>query len=250
MRHSIHILGCRLDVVGVQEATREILRLTRSQRPSHVVTLGTEMVVRAQRDTAFREIINTSDLSVCDTVGLLAVARLRGACIGARVTGLELVENLCAESNAEVSMFLFGGAEGVAKRAQTVLEGRYPRVRIVGARSGFFGAAESPQICAEIAASGAKILLVGLGSPRQERWLQEHLAATGCAVGIGVGGSFDVLCGNLKRAPLSWRRLGLEWLHRLLTEPWRWRRQIAIPHFILLVLSESFAARIRQRRNA
>jgi N-acetylglucosaminyldiphosphoundecaprenol N-acetyl-beta-D-mannosaminyltransferase len=82
--------------------------------------------------------------------------------------------------------------------------------------------------------------LAGLGSPRQELWLAEHLAATGCGVGIGVGGSFDVIAGNVKRAPEAWRRFGLEWLYRLTSEPRRWRRQLALPQFVFLALRESW----------
>jgi N-acetylglucosaminyldiphosphoundecaprenol N-acetyl-beta-D-mannosaminyltransferase len=96
-----------------------------------------------------------------------------------------------------------------------------------------------PGIVDEIRASGARLLLVGLGSPRQEFWLAENLAATGVGVGIGVGGSFDVIGGRVQRAPELWRRLGLEWLYRLVKEPQRWRRQLALPQFVWLVLLDT-----------
>ncbi|MDQ6932012.1 MAG: WecB/TagA/CpsF family glycosyltransferase [Candidatus Eremiobacteraeota bacterium] len=208
------------------------------------------MVVRAQRDAAFRHIINTSQLSLCDTVGLLAVAKLRGLPVRERVTGIDLIENVCDASNGDIAMFFLGGADGIAEKARLTLQQRFPRARIVGTHSGFFEPSETPQICAGIEATNARILFVGLGFPRQEIWLREHLAATGCWVGVGVGGSFDVISGNLKRAPAMWRRFGLEWLYRLLAEPRRWRRQLALPYFVFLVILDTFASLARQKRSA
>jgi len=234
----------------VREATLEILRLARSPQNSQVVTLGTEMVVRAQRDGWFRDIINASQLSLCDTVGVLVAARLHGLRVTQRVTGVDLIENVCARSTGEISVFLLGGADGIAQKASVTLQQRYPGARIAGTRNGFFRDSETPQICAGIAASKATILFAGLGFPRQELWLHQHLRQTGCSVGIGVGGSFDVISGNLKRAPVIWRRLGLEWLYRLVTEPWRWRRQLALPHFVLLMVAHALASLTRQKRNA
>lgn len=239
-----------MDALNAQEATGEVWRLARSGQASQVVTLGTEMVVRAQRDAAFRDIINTSQLSLCDTVGVLAAARLHGLGVTQRVTGVDLIERLCATSTGEVSMFLLGGAEGIAQKAGVTMQKRYPRLRIAGTRNGFFKQSEAPQICAGIAASQAQILFAGLGFPRQEFWLRQHLKQTGCAVGIGVGGSFDVICGNLERAPAIWQKVGLEWLYRLVTEPWRWRRQLALPHFAFLVAADALAALTRRKRNA
>jgi len=239
-----------LDALGAKDATREILRLAQSSQTSQVVTLGTEMVVRAQRDATFREIINTSQLSVCDTVGLLAVARLRGMPIKERVTGVDLIENLCAAPNGSIPIYFLGGAEGIAEKAAATLRSQYSGVQIAGTQNGFFQESDAPRVCGDITASGAKILCVGLGSPRQELWLHRHLAATGCSVGIGVGGAFDVISGTLKRAPAMWQRFGFEWLYRLVTEPWRWRRQLALPYFVLLVMADTLVSLTRQKRNA
>ncbi len=236
MADSIEILGCRLDLLDAPSATERILDFARTGAGAQIVTLGTEMVVQAQRDPAFRAVVNGAALSLCDTIGLLAVARRRGAELRERVTGVELVERLCAHAAAEgVPVYLFGGAEGVAADAAAVLEARFPGLPIAGLRNGFFGESESAEIVAEIRASEAQILFVGLGSPRQEYWLAEHLRATGCGAGVGVGGSFDVLSGRVKRAPRVWRRLGMEWLYRLLREPHRWRRQLALPYFVWLI---------------
>lgn len=248
MNH-VTILGCRLDAIDADEATDAILRFAREGAGAQIVTLGTEMVVHAQHDARYREVVNTCALSLCDTVGLLAVARSRGADLRERVTGVELVEHLCARGAGEgLRIFLFGGAPGIAQQAAEELERRYPGVRVVGTRSGYFAPDESAAIAQEIRASGAQLLFVGIGFPKQEYWLAEHLRETGCGAGIGVGGSFDVLSGNVQRAPERWRKLGLEWLYRLVREPHRWRRQLALPHFVLLVAGENVRSRFMKGR--
>lgn len=206
---------------------------------AQIVTLGTEMVVYAQRDSAFRAVVNQCALSLCDTVGLLTVAKRRGATLRERVTGVELVEHLCARAaNDGIGVYFFGGAEGVAADAAAILEARFPGLHVAGTRNGFFTSDDEPQIVDAIRASGAGLLFVGLGSPRQEMWLARNLKATGCGAAVGVGGSFDVLSGRVERAPQFWRRLGLEWLYRLIREPHRFRRQLALPYFVWLVTLE------------
>ena len=233
---SIDVLGCRLDPIDADEATERIMTFARERTGAQVVTLGTEMVVHAQRDATFRDVINACALSLCDTVGLLAVARRRGATLEERVTGVELIEHLCKRAAKEgVPVYFFGGAEGVAADAAAILEVRYPGLIVAGVRSGYFTDDETASIVDEIRTSGARLLFVGLGFPRQEFWLARHLRETGCGAGIGVGGSFDVISGRVERAPYVWRRFGLEWLYRLIREPHRWRRQLALPHFVWLI---------------
>ncbi len=241
---SLDILGCRLDLVDADDATSRVLAFARERAGAQVVTLGTEMVVNAQRDAYFRDIVNASALSLCDTVGLLAVARRRGATLRERVTGIELIERLCEGARAEgLSAYFLGGAKGVAEDAASVLEARFPGLRIAGTHDGYFAESESAAIAAGIRESGADLLFAGLGSPRQEFWLARYLRETGAGAGIGVGGSFDVIGGRVARAPVVYRRLGLEWLYRLQQEPHRWRRQLALPYFVWLVALERMGLR-------
>lgn len=247
---SITILGCRLDALDAGAATRAIVQFAKERRGAQIVTLGTEMVVYAQRDARYRAVLNACALSLCDTVGLLAVARSRGVDLRERVTGVELVEHLCKAAETEnLSVFLFGGAPGVAEEAARVLQARYPGLRIAGTRNGYFDEAESAAIAQSIRESGAHLLFAGMGFPRQEFWLAQHLAQTGCGAGMGVGGSFDVISGNVERAPEQWRRLGLEWLYRLVKEPKRWRRQLALPQFVLLIAGERVRSRFSKGRS-
>ncbi len=240
----MRILGCRLDDVDAHEAGERILVLARAGDGAQVVTLGTEMVVYAQRDARFRAAINASALSLCDTVGLLWVARRRGARLRGRVTGVELVEVLCAGAARDgIRVYFLGGAEGVAQATAERLRDRYPGLAVAGSRNGYFEERESARVAQDVRASGAQMLLCGLGFPRQEFWLNEHLKATGCGVGIGVGGSFDAISGKVRRAPPAWRKLGIEWLYRLVQEPQRWRRQLALPVFVALVARDALGAR-------
>jgi N-acetylglucosaminyldiphosphoundecaprenol N-acetyl-beta-D-mannosaminyltransferase len=238
------ILGCKLDPIDSDQATDAIVRYAREDAGAQVVTLGTEMVVYAQRDAKYRGVINASALSLCDTVGLLGVARSRGAKLRERVAGVELIEHLCARAAKEgLPVYLLGGSPGIAERAADVLRSRYPGLQIAGTRDGYFADDQSAEIAAAIRASGARILFAGLGFPRQEFWLSQYLTQTGCGAGIGVGGSFDVISGTVQRAPERWRKARLEWLYRLVKEPQRWRRQLALPYFVLLIAGENLRNR-------
>jgi len=235
------VLGCRVDPIGGADAVQRIVAFASDDAPHLVVTLGTEMAVYAQRDPNFRAAVNGAALSLCDTVGIRWAARMRGIPVPERVAGVELIGPLCeALAREGLAVYLLGGRSDTAARAGAVLEREHPGLRIAGARDGFFSDADSAAVAAAVAASGARVLLAGLGSPRQELWLSRYLPDTGCGVGIGVGGSFDVVAGNVKRAPEAWRRLGLEWLYRLTAEPRRWRRQLALPQFVVLALWEKW----------
>jgi N-acetylglucosaminyldiphosphoundecaprenol N-acetyl-beta-D-mannosaminyltransferase len=235
----VSILGCRVDVIGCDEAVARIAELASGSAPSLVVTLGTEMAVYAQSDARFRDIVNGSALSLCDTVGIKYAARLHGADVRERVAGVDIIDPLCETFAArDISVFLLGAKGDTAERAAAVLRGRHPGLTIAGARDGYFTSEEEPEVSAVVARSGARVVFVGLGSPRQEIFLANRLKDMGCTVGIGVGGSFDVFAGNVERAPALWQRLNLEWLYRLVREPKRWRRQLALPRFVWLALRE------------
>jgi N-acetylglucosaminyldiphosphoundecaprenol N-acetyl-beta-D-mannosaminyltransferase len=240
----LQILGCKLDPVDADEATDAIIRFAKESAGAQIVTLGTEMVVYAQRDPRYREVVNRSALSLCDTVGLLAVARARGAKLRERVTGVELIDHLCARAAKEdLPIYLLGGSPGIADRAAQVLRSRHPGLHVAGTHDGYFPETESPAIAGAIRESGARLLFAGMGFPRQEFWLADYLAKTGCGAGIGIGGSLDVISGIVQRAPDRWRKAHLEWFYRLVTQPHRWRRQLALPYFVLLVAGENLRTR-------
>ncbi len=237
---SIEILGCRVDAVDRAGAVARIAEMAGGTPCSLVVTLGVEMVMRAQRDPAFRAVVNAANLSVCDTIGLLLASRARHGPLKARVAGVELVRDLAArsEQRGDVRLYLLGGKPDIARRAAAELQRRYPGVHICGARDGYFRDAENTAVAAAVAASGANVVCVGLGSPKQERWIAAYGAATGCGAGIGIGGSLDVFAGVVERAPRVVQQAGLEWAYRLAREPSRWRRQLVLPQFVVAVAKE------------
>ena len=235
-RARIDILGCFVDDVDTAEALDRIQAYIRDERPAQVVTFGAEMAIHALRDPSYRAAVNGAELVVADTVGVVWASRVLGRSLRERVAGIELVERLCASLDAPV--YFLGGDERVAVAAVSAMRARYPALRIAGAHHGFFADAESTAIAAAIRATGARLVLVALGFPRQELWIRANLASLGAATCIGVGGAFDVWAGKAQRAPEPWRRAGFEWLYRLLREPRRLGRQLALPEFALRVLAQ------------
>jgi N-acetylglucosaminyldiphosphoundecaprenol N-acetyl-beta-D-mannosaminyltransferase len=220
------------------------MELIDAHRFAQVVTFGSEMAMFARRDPSYRELVNGADLVVPDTVGVVYAARLLGCRMPERVPGVELVERLCTEcAQRGLSLFLLGGAEGVAEGAAAALQSRHPGLLVAGTQHGYFVEQDSRSIAERIAASGARLLLVALGFPRQEFWIRQHASEVGTLVCIGVGGSFDVISGKAVRAPAAARRLGLEWLYRLVREPQRFRRQLALPQFAWLVALQALTRR-------
>ena len=172
-----------------------------------------------------------------DGIGVLWAARLRGIRLPERVAGSDLVPRLAEEAAKRGwRLFFLGAAPGVAEQAADVLERSHPGLSVAGCYAGSPAPEEEATIVDRIQCAQTDLLLVAYGAPKQDLWLARNLARTGAAVGIGVGGSFDFIAGTSRRAPRWVQRLGLEWLHRLVREPWRWRRQLALPLFAWLVL--------------
>ena len=233
-RARVDVLGCGVDPVDTEDAVARVESFVADGRSAHVVTFGAEMAVRAARDASYRSVVNGADLVVADTVGVVWAIRRRGVVLRARVAGIELVERLCEALRAPV--FFLGGAEGVATDAAAALKGRHPALVVAGVHHGYFPDTESASIADIVRSSGARLVLVALGVPRQEFWIRDNLRALGQVTCIGVGGAFDVWAGRARRAPEAWRRAGFEWLYRLISEPRRLGRQLALPEFALRVL--------------
>ena len=229
---TVTVLGCRVDRVDMNGAIGRIEGLTRDGKAAHIVTLGAEMANLAYADASYRAAVNSADLVVADTIGIVLAAKLRGTPLRERVAGIDLFVRLCERAAAlGYPVFLLGGEPGVASAAAGELQRRYPNLHIAGTHHGYFNDVDSPAVCTIVKSSDARLVFVGLGFPRQEHWIRANLARLGPAVCIGVGGSFDVLAGKLARAPQAWRNAGLEWLYRLVREPRRFRRQLALPAF-------------------
>jgi N-acetylglucosaminyldiphosphoundecaprenol N-acetyl-beta-D-mannosaminyltransferase len=228
-----------VDRVGPAAAVAMLERAATGEAPSaYTVAINPEKIMRAARDPALRAAIEGAALRFPDGVGVVLASRLRGGGITARVTGIDLAAALlgrCAVQGWPV--YLLGAAPGVAEAAAAAWRERLPDLPVAGARDGYFRGAEE-EVCAAIRTSGARVVLAALGSPAQELWLAAHLAHTGARLGVGVGGAFDVWAGRTARAPRAMRAIGLEWLYRLVKEPWRARRMLALPAFLWAAVRE------------
>ena len=235
---SVNILGMRVDDVTYAEALDLLRWHITSGRAGVVVTPNTEFAMRARRDAEFRQLLNSASLAIPDGIGLVWASRLLGDPIREHLRGTDLVDQLASLAAAEgYRFFLLGAAVGVAAAAAAQLQRWHPGLQIVGTHSGSPHAAYDEEATAVIRAAGhVDVLLVAYGAPAQEKWIARNQAPLGVPLAIGVGGVFDFFSGRASRAPLWIRRLELEWLYRLLRQPSRWRRQLALPHFAVCLL--------------
>lgn len=240
MSASTAILGIRVDGVTMGEAIQKIEGWIAEGKGARVVTVGTEMAMAARKSRDLADLLNGATLLVPDTSGIVWASSVLGNPVPEKVAGIDLLERL-AEVSAKkgYGIFLLGGKPGIAEKAAENLQERFPPLKVAGTHHGYFQENDNEAIISAIKATSPHILLAALGFPRQERWLEKNVRDLG-VVGIGVGGSFDVLAGTLRRAPHWMRRCHLEWLWRLFQEPSRWKRMLVLPHFAMIILKERF----------
>jgi N-acetylglucosaminyldiphosphoundecaprenol N-acetyl-beta-D-mannosaminyltransferase len=200
------------------------------RQATHVVTLNSEMAMLAQKDLDLARIIRKAELVVPDGAGIVLYLKLRRQTIQ-RCPGIELVEQVLQRLDGNHPVFFFGGAPGVAQTAATHWHQHAPQLAIAGIQHGYLTPEEMPAFEQTLITLQPPLILVGLGVPRQEKWITAHRYLCPDAVWIGVGGSFDIWAGQKTRAPAWMRDRYLEWVYRLYQEPWRWRRMLALPQF-------------------
>jgi N-acetylglucosaminyldiphosphoundecaprenol N-acetyl-beta-D-mannosaminyltransferase len=247
--HAVRILDIDIDAVTLDQATAMIAEAIDARRGhggpvTYVATVNPELIMLARKDRSFRRILQQAPLRTPDGVGVLLASRILGRRLPQRVTGVDLVESVAAQAARRGDrLFLLGAAPGVADAAADRLRAKSPGLAVAGTFAGSADEAGDEETLAAVKAAPADILLVAFGTPRQERWMERNLSASGASVGIGVGGSFDFISGRTPRAPAWVRGLGLEWLYRLLRQPWRARRQLVLPVFLLMVLRQRWMGR-------
>ncbi len=233
----VRILGIPLDPITWDDLRVLLATWIAAGSPHQICTVNPEFVMVAQRDVHFYTLLQRADLCAADGQGLLWAARRLGSPLPARITGSDgvpLIARWAAEQGWR--LFLLGAAEGVAAQAADVLMRENPGLQIAGVYSGSPSPEEEDGIVARINDSRADILFVAYGAPNQDKWIARNLPRLHVSMAMGVGGSLDFVAGVQKRAPVSWQRLGLEWLYRLIREPWRWKRMTRLPRFVLAVL--------------
>ena len=241
----IEILGIPVDMVTMDEAMLAFDKLMRAKSSGvkMIATPNSEILVNAQRDPAFSEVLRSADLVIPDGIGLVYASRILDCPLRERVTGVDFLSRILGYLvREEKSIFLLGskpgenGRPGVAELAAEKMKETWPNLRIAGTGDGYFNAAQEPELVARINRSGADFLCVALGSPKQEQFVWRNRESLTVKAAIGVGGSLDVWAGTVKRAPEFYRKHGLEWLYRFAQQPSRYKRMAAIPLFMVKVL--------------
>lgn len=236
---SLEILGVRVDDATYADLLLKVDEFIGTGQPHQVITVNTEMLVAAHDDPNLARLLNSGDLNVADGAGVLLAARLLGWPLRERVTGSDGIYALAGHSAARgYRLFFLGAAPGVAGRAAQVLQAAYPGLQVAGTHAGSPHPDDCEEVISRVRAAAPHLLLVAYGVPAEERWIATYRERLGVPVMIGVGGTFDFVAGVTRRAPQWMRALGLEWLHRLIREPWRWRRQLALPRFVGLVVGQ------------
>lgn len=225
------------DRVTMEEAVERGKQLMAQPGGHYVVTPNPEIVWLAQERADFRDTLNRADMVVPDGIGVIYAAKILGTPLKERVPGFELATHLIHyASEAGLGVYLLGAKPGVAERAAENLKQAHPGLKVVGTGDGYFK--EDEPVLERIRASGARLVLVCLGFPKQELWMDAHRSEVGQALMLGVGGSMDVFAGDVKRAPDFWCRIGLEWFYRLMKQPSRIGRMMKLPVFLLSVIGD------------
>ena len=245
MNRKTHVLGVPFDVVTMDEAVARAEGLLKEKGQHFICTPNPEIVMEARKDAELMSILREADLVVPDGIGVVWASKYSEIRLQERVAGYDLTQNLMADLAAsEETFYFFGGAPGVAATAARKMMKKYPGLKIVGVHNGYFDEKEEKKIIQDIKKKAPSILLVGLGAPKQEKWMAQYGPSTGAKLAIGLGGALDVFAGNIERAPEGWQKLGLEWAYRLKKEPRRIGRMAKLP----LVLVKAAGQRLSGKK--
>jgi len=245
-RQLVKLFGVPINRINCQQAIERLDKFVSQKKPCFVVTPDTLAILRARKDKKYLNITKKANLVTPDGAGILwATATLDNPLIE-RITGIDLINNICQSAvERGYRLYLLGSKEEVIEKAVASLKNKFPGINIVGYHHGYFAQCEGEdrqgeknekEIIQEIRQKKPDFLLVGLGVPKQELWISKYKDELGVPVCIGIGGSFDVLSGKIPRAPLWMQNHGMEWIFRLIKEPKRVKRVIALPYFMWLIL--------------
>lgn len=234
----VNILNVPVSYLSMQETVNFIQERLQKQEQTFAVTANAEIIMMAQNDSAYLELLKRTDIITPDGAGVVWAAKHLGSPVPERVAGYDLFHQLLQlAAKTQKKVYFFGGKPGIAEQAKAKALELYPGLKIAGCRNGYFQTEENETIINDINNSGAEMLFAALGAPKQEFWLDENKAKLHTNLLMGIGGSFDVLSGKTTRAPLWMQKAGLEWLYRLMKEPYRFRRMAStLPQFVLKIL--------------
>jgi N-acetylglucosaminyldiphosphoundecaprenol N-acetyl-beta-D-mannosaminyltransferase len=241
----LHVLSAPVDHVTMAGAINYVEALiTNNRRGNYVLAVNAEKFMQLQNDLFLKSIFENASLLVPEGVGAIWGIRWIYRLPAERVPGIELMQNICRlAAEKKYGIFIFGSQEEINRKAVKKLSSLYPGIRIVGRCNGYISDNEMEKLVSDINRSKADILFVALGSPKQEEWIKEHISQLDVKICQGIGGSLDVLTGEMSRAPALFRKLPLEWLYRLIVDPKRIKRQLVIPRFLLKVFTQKRGSR-------
>ena len=235
MADKVCILGTDFDNISLDAAVGKAYDMLFADGNHRIVTPNSEIVYMARDDENLKAVLNSSDMAVPDGIGVIYASKIIKAPLREKVAGIELGERLIERvSKTDKKVFLLGAKPGVADSAAKALCEKYPGLCICGTRDGYF--TDDDDVIQEVNESGADLLFVCLGAPKQELWMAKNQDKLNTSLMIGLGGSLDVFAGVAQRAPKIFIKLGLEWFYRLCKEPWRLGRMMALPKFLLTVV--------------
>lgn len=231
----------KIDGISMNYALSKTMAWLRSRQPKfrYVVTLNALGLCETRRDPEFRRIADEADLTLPDGTGLVWGLKVLGVQVVERIPGIDYMDRLCRLAAVEnLPVYLLGGKPGIAEAAAKKLQDLHPGLQIAGTNDGYFDRANSNEIAQKVKKSGTRILFVALGLPAQEKWAESQRHNLDGILAVGVGGSFDIYAGKLKRAPIFWQKIGCEWLYRLFQEPKRLYKDLQLFVFLLLIIRE------------
>lgn len=241
------VLDCAIDRLDMAQTVERCKSIIERGSFTQQVSINSAKLVAMRNDPDLRDVVDRCGLVNADGQSIVWASHLLGDPLPERVAGIDLMYALIAMAEREgYSIYILGARTEVLQTAVRRLKGTYPNLRICGYRDGYFSEEASPRVAAAICASGPEILFVAMSSPRKEHWLGEYGPSLNVPFVMGVGGSIDIVAGVTRRAPLSWQRLGLEWLFRLLQEPRRMFRRYMVSNLRFSVLiARGMGARAR-----
>ncbi|OES44927.1 WecB/TagA/CpsF family glycosyltransferase [Domibacillus iocasae] len=230
-------LGVSVSPLTYDQIIEDMKQRIKAGEQSTVIAVNPEKVMAARRDPLVKELINNSTYQIADGVGMIIASKLKKGELKERVTGVDMMKRILEMAASEnLGVFFYGAKEETVKKAKENLEASIPNLHVAGYENGYVQ--DQEVLLEKIRQSGAQVIFVALGSPRQELWIRENMPKLPeVKVFQGVGGSFDVYSGNVQRAPEMYRKAGLEWLYRLMKEPKRVKRQMALPKFLAAVVT-------------
>lgn len=233
------ILGVFFDNLTMDQAVENALELMKSNGSGYVVTPNPEIVMLCRKNTAFANAVADAAMVLADGVGVVYGAKILSTPLKQKIPGIDFAQNLMAKmSEQHMSVYLLGAKPGVAEAAAKNLSQRFCGLKIVGTHDGYF--TDDAPIIEEINALSPDLMLVCLGAPKQELWMQQNREKLNVGLMAGLGGSLDVFAGVVERAPEKWQKLGLEWLYRLKQDPSRSGRMKVLPKFVFAVIGQKF----------